>query len=125
MKFTVIVSAAPSQNASKNALEFCRALLKAKHTINTLFFLSTGVQNGNKSCTLHHQWEELIQAGKLNALCCSNSAIKNALADSSGNALPLLNSSFEIAGLGQLVASTKACDRVITFGEQQKASDAA
>lgn len=85
--------------------------------ISTIFFVGPGVTNAKESEAFNENWAQLIRAHNIEALCCSHSAQEYGLADSTGNATSNISPNFEVAGLGQLVASTLSSERVISFGE--------
>jgi tRNA 2-thiouridine synthesizing protein D len=129
MKISVIIHGSPySSQSAISALAFSRAAVKSGHEIYQVFFYHDGVFNGT-SLSIPSQdekfpgqlWAEFATLEDIKLVSCISSAsrrgIHNAL-ESERHELQSVssNSQYEIAGLGELVAASLACDKTITFG---------
>jgi tRNA 2-thiouridine synthesizing protein D len=129
MKISVIIHGSPySSQSAISALAFSRAAVKSGHEIYQVFFYHDGVFNGT-SLSIPSQdekfpgqlWAEFANLEDIKLVSCISSAsrrgIHNAL-ESERHELQSVssNSQYEIAGLGELVAASLACDKTITFG---------
>jgi tRNA 2-thiouridine synthesizing protein D len=129
MKISVIIHGSPySSQSAISALAFSRAAVQSGHEIYQVFFYHDGVFNGT-SLSIPSQdekfpgqlWAEFANLEDIKLVSCISSAsrrgIHNAL-ESERHELQSVssNSQYEIAGLGELVAASLACDKTITFG---------
>ena len=129
MKFAIVVYTSPATaQAASSAYRFTSTLLEEGHEIYRLFFFSDGVENVNRlvvsaqdEINLQQKWHKLIEAYELDSVACVSSAIKRGVL-SPGEAeryeldAHSLQSSTEIAGLGQLIDAAMNSDRLIQFG---------
>lgn len=125
MKFTVIVHSSPlSHQGSASALNFCKAVLNAGHSITSVFFYDQGVINADIGASPHtndlsQKWAALSQYQPLDLVICSASAAQYGVFNSvQANRQQLksnLASGFEISGLGQMMAACLKSDRTVTF----------
>ncbi|OUS10363.1 sulfurtransferase TusD [Gammaproteobacteria bacterium 53_120_T64] len=129
MNFALLILGPPySTQASASALRFARATLAGGHGIYRLFFYHDGVHNasalvtaGQDESTLPEQWQQLIEAHRLDSVVCIAAATRRGVLDQQqskrlGKAGNNLGDGHELSGLGQLVDAGLNADRVITFG---------
>jgi tRNA 2-thiouridine synthesizing protein D len=129
MKYTLIIQSAPiDHQSSYTALRFARALLKAGHSIERLFFYGAGVHNATSysvapqdELNLPEQWQQFVTQHSLDSVVCIAAAVRRGVINSAesrryGKDGDNLADGFDLSGLGQLVASAVESDRVVTFG---------
>ena len=91
--------------ATPAALRYARALIRSGNPPVSVFFHGRGVLQATES--IHEDWREIKRSCDANLTLCSASAEKFGV---SGDA------EFDIAGLGELIASGLDGTRVISFG---------
>ncbi|QCI17909.1 sulfurtransferase complex subunit TusD [Buchnera aphidicola (Acyrthosiphon lactucae)] len=128
MNYTILVTGAAygTQNSS-TAFLFCKALLKTKHILHSVFFYCDGVLNANSMTTpaidefnLIKAWQELNKKYQVKLYVCNSAALRRGIIEDEkefnmnikkGN----LAFFFELSGLIELANSIKICDRIIQF----------
>ncbi|MGD8203873.1 sulfurtransferase complex subunit TusD [Pantoea sp. FN0305] len=127
MHYTLLVTgpAYGTQQAS-SALLFARALLKAGHQLNSIFFYREGVLNGNQLTApagdefdIVRAWQALQQQGVTLNICVA-AALRRGVTDEQeaaglGLAAANLQPGFTLAGLGALAEAMLTSDRVVQF----------
>lgn len=129
MKFSLVIYAAPySAEAAGSAYRFAKAALDEGHEIYRLFFYSDGVHNTNSLSVsaqdefdLPEHWHKLIERYDLDSVACVSSAIKRGVVNAQESERHELDavsiqSSTDIAGLGQLIDAVLHSDRLLQFG---------
>jgi tRNA 2-thiouridine synthesizing protein D len=129
MIYSLLVLSSPcSGQTSATAAKFAVSVLARGHSIHRVFFLDDGVFAGASSLVLPQdesstveRWVELHDRHSIDLVLCVSSALKRGLVDSAEAKRYELESAtahpaFEISGMGQLVDTCNACDRLITFG---------
>lgn len=119
MKFTILVNAGPyTHQASDSALHFARAAVETGHIVTRVFFYGDGVYTANKLIdpqsderNLVTLWSDLAEHFDIDLVVCV------AAANRRGIQVDLLNTSFRISGLGQLVEAGIDSDRTVVFGD--------
>ena len=91
--------------ATPAALRYARALIRSGNPPVSVFFLGQGVRQATEP--IHEDWREIKELCGASLTLCSASAEKFGI---SGDA------EFDIAGLGELIASGLDGTRVISFG---------
>ena len=91
--------------ATPAALRYANALIRSGNPPVSVFFLGRGVLQATES--IHEDWREIKRRCDVSLTLCSASAEKFNI---SGDA------EFDIAGLGELIASGLDGTRVISFG---------
>ena len=129
MKISIIIHGSPySSQSAISALAFSKAAIKSGHEIYQAFFYHDGVFNST-SLSIPPQdetfpgqlWAEFATHENIKLVSCISSASRRGLqneAESQRHELKSdnLNTTYEIAGLGELVEASLASDRTITFG---------
>ncbi|MDI9245461.1 sulfurtransferase complex subunit TusD [Marinobacter sp. CHS3-4] len=126
--FTLVITGAPySSQAPQTALDFARAALKAGKQIDRVFLYGDGVHLASAllappsdEANLARAWADLLTEHQIPGVACIASALRRGLVDESEQKryqLPASNlvAPFEIAGLGEWVASTASDSRVLYF----------
>lgn len=131
MQFTLVISTAPQSlhgGTALNALRFAQALITQGHSIYRLFFYGEGVLNLNSyaipaqdEINLCRQWQDFIQAHKIDCVVCIAAAVRRGLLDNNeakrhDHPAGALAPHATLSGLGQLIEATARSDRTITFG---------
>lgn len=119
MRYTLLVLTAPDMGSSpRHALRFAQAADAAGHTIDCVFFFDAGVLTALAGCEgsqdeddLRGEWTQLHNALGAPLLACVASAARFGIGEDPGRLQP----GFTIAGLGELIESTRSCDRFLTF----------
>lgn len=125
--FTLVIYAAPTEQASATALAFAREVLAQGHRIFRLFFYQDGVLNASSLLlppqderNLAAEWQTLILQHQLDAVVCVASALKRGIvnaeeADRYELSACNLREGFVISGLGQLIDGAIQADRTVNF----------
>ena len=128
MKFSLLILASPSEQASKSAYRFCRATIDQGHTVGRLFFYyqSAYIANSLNSFPQDEvdwlsRWQSLIADNKLDAVVCIAAGIKRGVIDSEQKdryekVAANLGAEFSLSGLGQLADTVIDSDRLVCFG---------
>ncbi|MCL4106549.1 UNVERIFIED_CONTAM: hypothetical protein GTU68_009683 [Idotea baltica] len=129
MIYSLLVLSSPcSGHTSASAAKFAEATLNRGHSIYRVFFLDDGVVSGASSLVLPQdesstveRWADLSQRHNLDLVLCVSSALKRGILDQTESeryerVSVTAHPAFEISGMGQLVDSCNASDRLITFG---------
>lgn len=127
--FAILVTGQPySDQSSKTALQFCKAIVERQHRIYRVFFFNDGVHCANSFITppqdeksIPSQWQVLQQEHDLDLVICVSSALRRGVIDQkeaqryevSGHNMA---GGFNIGGLGQWVDACIQADRVVRFG---------
>ena len=127
--FAILVTGQPySDQSSKTALQFCKALIEHQHGIYRVFFFNDGVHCANSFITppqdeqaIPRQWQALQKEHDLDLVICVSSALRRGVIDQkeahrydvTGHNMA---EGFNIGGLGQWVDACINADRVIRFG---------
>jgi tRNA 2-thiouridine synthesizing protein D len=126
--FTLLVtSPAFDCQSSYTAYEFCRAALGKNHQIDSVFFYQQGVSSSNTFLTnhsdevnLHQLWQNLALENTLTLNVCVTAAnrrgviTKQDAEDADLNSFNL-KAPFKSVGLGELISSLNASDRLVQF----------
>lgn len=128
MRYTLLVTG-PSygtQNAS-SALLFARALLKAGHQLESVFFYREGVLNANQlsapasdEADLVREWQQLRNDSGTALNICVAAALRRGVVDVQEAARLQLTASnlqagFTLSGLVALAEAALSCDRLVQF----------
>ena len=129
MQYTLLVLSSPADGQCLlTAARFTDALLRAGHTLDTIFFSDAATAVGLCSLAMpqdevsaQKEWQTLGAEHGLNLVLCIASAMQRGVVDTDGvwgdgPGASTVAEGFSIGGLGQLVAATHAADRVLTFG---------
>ncbi|MBQ0760434.1 MAG: sulfurtransferase complex subunit TusD [Gammaproteobacteria bacterium] len=127
--FAILVTGQPySDQSSKTALQFCKALIASQHRICRVFFFNDGVHCANSFITppqdehaIPKQWQALQQDYDLDLVVCVSSALRRGIIDQKEAQRYEIDghnmaTGFSIGGLGQWVDACINADRVIRFG---------
>ncbi|TXS93042.1 sulfurtransferase complex subunit TusD [Parahaliea maris] len=129
MKYALLVLAPPG-SASYSALHFARAALERGHSIERVFFLDDGVNNGLDTTVppqgerdIPALWGAFARETGVELVLCVSSAVRRGLLDATEAQRhekpgPTVTEGFTIGGLGLLLEASVASDRVLTFGGQ-------
>lgn len=127
MQFTLILSAAPHDPATRRALCFAQALLAAGHSIARVFFYQDAVQIASRLivCPQDEQdvaarWQALVRDQQLDAVVCIAAALRRGVLDAPeaaryGRDADNLAEGFVLSGLGQLHEALQGSDRLLHF----------
>tara|TARA_R110001592_G_scaffold217488_15_gene471304 strand:+ start:4336 stop:4734 length:399 start_codon:yes stop_codon:yes gene_type:complete len=127
--FAVLITGQPySDQSSKTALQFCKAIIEREHRIYRVFFFNDGVHCANSFITppqdeksIPSQWQAFQREHELDLVVCVSSALRRGVIDQKeaerydigGHNMA---NGFNIGGLGQWVDACIQADRVIRFG---------
>lgn len=127
MSFTLVISSAAHDPATRRALLFARALLDAGQTLGRVFFYQDGVQIASKLVVCPQDetdwaaaWQQLVQEYQLDAVVCIAAALRRGLLDSAeaqryGKEAHNLAAGFVLAGLGDLHEALQKHERLVHF----------
>lgn len=127
MRFALLVTAAPDQEAALQAWRFAEAALAQGHQILRVFFAGAGVGHGNRLNTpgrdetgLTRQWQVLQAEHQLDLVVCVAAALRRGVLDADSarsweQPQANLTDGFVISGLGQLAEAQLQADRLVTF----------
>ncbi|PQA40073.1 sulfurtransferase complex subunit TusD [Amnimonas aquatica] len=127
MRFALLVTAAPDQEAAFLAWRFADAALAEGHEIVRVFFAGAGVAHGNLLSTpprdetpLTARWQRLQEEHDIELVVCVAAALRRGVVDDLNARsweLPAANLAvgFLISGLGQLAEAQLEADRLVTF----------
>lgn len=127
MNFTILVTAAPSQQGAVSAYQFSKAVLTKALKIKRIFFYGDGVYNGNSlvitpqdEFNLVSAWQELAREHHLELIVCVSAALRRGIVDINeaeryDKAAANLADGFSIGGLGLLIEGMTQSDRFIAF----------
>lgn len=127
MQFTLMLSAAPHDPATRRALRFAQALLAAGHHIARVFFYQDAVQIASRLivCPQDEQdmaagWQALVREHRLDAVVCIAAALRRGVLDAPeaaryGRDADNLADGFVLSGLGQLHEALQGSDRLVHF----------
>ncbi|TDF41688.1 sulfurtransferase complex subunit TusD [Alteromonadaceae bacterium M269] len=126
--FTLLItSPAFDSQSSHTAYEFCSAALKLGHKIDSIFFYHQGVTNSNNfsvhhsdEVNLHQLWKSLATEYELRLNVCVSAANRRGIiteqdAEEIDTTYYNLDKPFESVGLGELMTSMNASDRLVQF----------
>ena len=129
LRFALMVLGSPWSNQSVGtALRFARSAVQLGHSVERVFFYHDGIYAGNQFATpsadipdYPREWAELADQHGVDLVICIASAVKRGVLAPSearrhGHPSANLAIGFDASGLGQLVAATIQCDRVVSFG---------
>ncbi len=129
MKFAIVVYGAPySDQASRSAYLFARAVLDEGHEIYRVFFYHDGVYTANRltvapqdEADILKDWSGLGSEQGLDLVVCVASALRRGMLDETEARRyerdgVSVDSNFTISGLGQLIDAALSADKVMTFG---------
>lgn len=128
MRFNVLVTGALySSQSGYSALQFCRAVIAAGHSISQVFFYQDGVQQANSlSMPLDDEFEPVSAWASFSkehgvdlVVCVSAAERRGVMSDEQAKEFAKgygnLHRAFSIAGLGALHEASLASDRMVTF----------
>jgi tRNA 2-thiouridine synthesizing protein D len=127
-RFGLLVTHAPFDSPDAwSAYQFASAALKLGHSIDGIFFYSTGTLNANRFITpfsdetnLHQKWCELHAKYRTPLLSCVSSANRRGIlsaedaAENDDNQYNLAPP-FAQVGLGEFFQLCHQCDRIVQF----------
>jgi tRNA 2-thiouridine synthesizing protein D len=126
--FTLVITGAPySSQAPQTALSFARAALAAHKRIDRVFLYGDGVHLASSLVTppsdepnLSEAWANFLAEHDIPGVACIASALRRGLVNETEMQRYKLSASnlrapFEIAGLGEWVASTGSGSRLLYF----------
>ncbi len=128
MKISLLVLSSPTEQGAYTALRFARAVIKKKHTIYRIFFLSDGTLNSQGLAvfpqdkpSLPTLWQELAEQHSIDIVTCVSSALCRGVIDENeakryDRLNHSINQAHNLSGLGQLVDAYAYSDRLVTFG---------
>ncbi|MDA0790563.1 MAG: sulfurtransferase complex subunit TusD [Proteobacteria bacterium] len=129
MKFAIVVYGAPySDQASRSAYLFTRAVLDEGHDVYRVFFYHDGVYAANRltvapqdEADIQQDWSKLGAVHGLDLVICIASALRRGMLDETEARRyeregVSVDPRFTISGLGQLVDAALNADQVMTFG---------
>lgn len=127
MQFTLVLSAAPHDPATRRALCFAKAVLEAGHSLQRLFFYQDAVHIASRLLVLPQdepnwaqQWQALVLEHQLDAVVCIAAGLRRGVLDAdearryqkdSDN----LAAGFVLSGLGQLHEALQSGARTLHF----------
>jgi len=125
MRYALVITgpAYGTQNAT-SAWMFAKALLKAKHSITSIFFYQEAVSNANKLTSpasdehdLIEEWVKLSRDENIPLNICVSAALRRGVVDQDHAQAGQYNfhPRFNFSGLGELATSLLTCERVIQF----------
>lgn len=127
MQFTLLISSAPHDPATRRALLFARALLAAGHSIGRIFFYQDAVQIASQLVVCPQDetdwaaaWQQLVQEQQLDAVVCIAAALRRGVLDAAeakryGKEANNLAAGFVLAGLGDLHEALQRHERLVHF----------
>lgn len=127
MDFTILVTAAPTQQGAATAYQFSKAVLKQNHRIKRIFFYGDGIHNGNAFITPPQDeinivtlWQQLAAEHSIELVICVSAALRRGLIDQTeaqryDKAAANIADGFKISGLGQLIEGITQTERFIAF----------
>lgn len=121
MQYALLILSSPDAgHSARHALMFARAVLRAGHRIECVFFFDAGVLTAAAGCEapqdeddLRAGWQALQDEHSLRLVACVASAHRFGVAAAAQAADG--PSGFEIAGLGELIEAAANADRLQTF----------
>ena len=129
MQYTLLITASLSNlSAHRRALMFADALLRAQHSIHTIFFYGEGAGIGlstrDLSSTLGQtnlNWRSISKKGKTRLILCVSSALAQGILDETASlqskSFPEnIATGFQTGGIGSLVDAVANSDRLMSFG---------
>lgn len=126
MIYTLLISASPDTYRHRLAIDFARSLKELGHSINCVFFWHDATLVAQRNNTpardelnIAQAWRQLLPDDTKLISCIASSVRRGVLSDSEAKRYELDNGSlatgFSLAGLGSLVTSIEASDRLIRF----------
>lgn len=123
-KLAVVITTPPYDNLTTTAIEFIKAAINDQTKIIGVFFYQMGVLNASKNLSLPSdefqtikEWRHLADQHQIPLHLCSTAAEKHGLMlaqhTNNAEALSLIDNSFTLSGLGELVELTSNADRVV------------
>ena len=129
MNYALLVLSSPaSGHGARTAVRFANSAIARGHTIERVFFLDAGVENGSAMAVFPQDeadkvqpWIELSQAHNVELVLCISSAIKRGMLDANeaqryAKAAATTHPAFTVSGLGQLIDAAGSADRLLSFG---------
>jgi tRNA 2-thiouridine synthesizing protein D len=127
--YTILITSNPSTGTGHHtAINLCRALLAAGHTVQSVFFYSDAVLVANKLITTHaktpsllSQWQQLAKEHNLPLQICVGASLRRGICDATlaqeeGFETDNLAEHFEVSGLGTLAELTNSSTKLLRFG---------
>ena len=119
----VVVTTPPYDNVTTTAINIIKAALANDKRIIGVFFYKQGVLNASKHLALasdefqpQQHWQHLASQHNIPLYLCSTAAEKHGLLveeNDNKDEFKLIDSAFNIAGLGELVALSTQADRIL------------
>ena len=129
MNYALLVLSSPaSGHGARTAMRFAHSAIARGHSIERVFFLDAGVENGSATAVFPQDeanklepWIELSQAHNVELVLCISSALKHGMLDADeakryAKAAATTHPAFTVSGLGQLIDATTRADRLLSFG---------
>lgn len=117
--FSIVVTTSPLSNLTNTAQDLVEAIALSEHNLKGVFFYQAGVLNASKSIVIPadetqttKRWKTLSKQYDIPLHLCSTAAEKHGLIDQDDE-LALIEPSFMLSGLGELVVLTEQADKVI------------
>lgn len=125
MRYALLITgpAYGTQNAT-SAWMFAKALLKAGHSIISIFFYQEAVNNANRLTSpasdehnLINEWVKLSREENIALNICVSAALRRGVVDQdhAQDGLYNFHPQFNFSGLGELATSLLTCERVVQF----------
>ena len=134
MKFSILITAPPYvTEGAMTALQFAKAAISEKHSIETVFFYQNGVQNANtlinppeNESNIREAWQQVAVDHDILLQVCVAAGIRRGLIDEheannlskhkSTTIISNVAEHFNVVGLGQFIMALSRSDRLVTFG---------
>ena len=125
MRYALVVTGPVYGNQkSTSAWMFAKALLEARHTIESIFFHQDAVSNASAFISpasdehdLAAEWVRLSVEENIPLNICVSAALRRGIIDREQTSQEMYNlhPQFNLTGLGSLATSLLTCDRVVQF----------
>ena len=119
----VVVTTPPYDNVTTTAINVIKGALANNKNITGVFFYQQGVLNAAKHLAIasdefqpQQHWQHLAKEHNIPLYLCSTAAEKHGLLveeNDNKDEFMLIDSAFNIAGLGELVALSSRADRIL------------
>lgn len=126
--YSILVTSSPfSSNSARQAAEFCRQLVHAKHTVDQVFFYQDGVYHANSliappsdEANPHQIWKRLYEDIAVPLVVCVTAANRRGIlssqeAESTGMSTSNLLPPFTDTGLGEFFAKLHQSHHLVQF----------
>jgi tRNA 2-thiouridine synthesizing protein D len=115
MRYSLMITDAPTAPGARHALDMARALLAAGHELDCLFFYRDGVKMAAPGAGgAAPAWRDWLAETGLEGVVCVGAAARRGLADDAGAGD--LEAGFRLVGLGHWIQAAADSDRQLSFG---------